>query len=654
MTQFHRPRGGADGLWRVAEYFRQKAEDYGLSNVQLIKQASTTRPWNARFADLWIIEPVPERIASTIQSPLHLADYSRRTNVTAELVDIGAGQDSDYEGTDVTGKIVLTYGPLGSIMQSAVLERGALGVIWYPSPFAGETGTNGAGIARPDQLRWIRLPSQGSDGGEPTFAFGLSLRQGVHLRNKLAQSETPIRVRAVVHAEFDSEQGDEPWQVMVEAFIPGTDPELGQDVVLTGHLQEEGTSANDDASGTASTLEVARALNRLIADGRLPRPRRNLRFWWVTEISSQRQYFADNPDAHRGMWVNVNQDMVGANQAQDVMRKQNVNQLPATRFHFFNDVVASVVDYMVVTNTAELAQVQNGIPLYPKPHLSHLGTNHRYNAQMIFFHTSTDHMTFLEAPIGIPGTTFTNMPDRFIHSSDDDLWNIDPTQLGRNAAAVAMIAYIMASADSATLPTMAATTVGRGMERLGRNLRLALSWIAGDADKSKAYMNAADQIRYAAQRERMAVGSLAEIDPGSESFLRSLRTEVDRWQSEALRQVDLMYREVSGDRRAPRANLNDTERRLAELRPGLVAGPQEFLEGRREIRGVRGLHGLMAFEILNAVDGERTGLDIYRYVAAEAREAGAHYYGTVTADAVLGYLENVEEAGLIRLSDGDG
>lgn len=57
----------------------------------------------------------------------------------------------------------------------------------------------------------------------------------------------------------------------------------------------------------------------------------------------------------------------------------------------------------------------------------------------------------------------------------------------------------------------------------------------------------------------------------------------------------------------------------------------------------------MAFEVLNAVDGRRTGLDIYRLVAAEAREAGRWYYGTVTAAAVLEYLTNVEKAGLIRL-----
>jgi hypothetical protein len=612
-SHYHRPRGGSDGLWNVAEYYEQKAREYGLADVQLIKQASNTRPWNARFADLWIVEPEPQRLASTLQSALHLADYSRSTDVTAELVDVGAGAPADFEGVDVAGKIVLTYGSLFSVMRRAVGEHGAAGVIWFPSPFGGQS-------AYPDQLRWSRIPSDGADGFEPTFAFGLSLRQGLELRSRLAAAAEPVRVRAVVDAEFSSGQGAEPWQVMVEAFIHGAEPGIAQDVVLTGHMQEEGTSANDDASGTASVLEIARALNSLIESGRLPRPRRNLRFWWVTEISSQRQYFADNPDAHLSMWVNVNQDMVGANQAQDVMRAQNITRLPASRFHFFNDVVESVIEYMVKGNTAELAQAQAGNGFYPEPHLAHLGTRHRYNAKMIFFHNNTDHMPFNEAPIGVPGTTFTNWPDNYIHTSDDQLWNIDRTQLGRNAAAVALMAYTMASAGEASVPAL----------------------------KDAAYYQAIDQVSFAAERERLAIASLAEAHASAERHIGPLQGELDRREEQAIRELDVAYRQNAG-RDASERRLSEAEQSLARLKPVVTGGPDQFLEGRRQIRGVRGLHSLMAFEVLNAADGERNGLEIYRYVAAEAREAGDFYYGTVTPEAVLQYLENVAAAGLMRL-----
>ncbi|HVF41256.1 MAG TPA: M28 family peptidase, partial [Gemmatimonadaceae bacterium] len=354
-SQFHRPRGGSDGLWQVAQYYEEKAKEYGLTDVKIIRQAyGTTKPWNAKSAELWIAGDKPERIASTIQTPLHLADFSRSANVTAELIDIGGATAAELEGKDVAGKIVLTYASLGSVTQQVVVGKGAAGIVWYPSPYYEGSGIDGSGFNMPDQVRWLSIPSGQVGGKDPTFAFVLSTRQGVELHNRLARATSPIRVKAVVDAAFNSTQGTAPWQVMVEAVIKGSDSQLTQDIVLTGHMQEGMQSANDDASGTGSVLEIGRALNKLINEGRIPRPRRNLRFWWVTEISSERQYFADNPDAHKRMWVNVNQDMVGADQSQDIMRKQGITRVPAARVHFLNDVAEAVIEYMVKSNTFEL------------------------------------------------------------------------------------------------------------------------------------------------------------------------------------------------------------------------------------------------------------------------------------------------------------
>jgi len=108
------------------------------------------------------------------------------------------------------------------------------------------------------------------------------------------------------------------------------------------------------------------------------------------------------------------------------------------------------------------------------------------------------------------------------------------------------------------------------------------------------------------------------------------------------------YERATGNR-AAEPELGPTRARLAQLMPALEGGPEDFLARRGDIRGVPGLHGLMAFEVLNAVDGLRSGLDIYRFVAAEAREAGEHYYGTVTPEAVLQYLENAAATGLVSL-----
>jgi aminopeptidase YwaD len=647
-SQFHRPRGGSDGLWKVAQYYDEKAREYGLTDVRIIKQAyGTTRPWNAKSGELWIEGDQPERIASTIQTPLHLADWSRSADVTGELIHIGGATAAELEGKDLAGKIVLTSASIGVVMRDVVIAKGAAGIVWYPSPFYEGHGVDGSGFNMPDQVRWLSVPSGQVEGKEPTFAFVLSTRQGVELHNRLAAAKTPIRVRARVDAGFTSSQGTEPWQVMVEGFIRGTNPGT-QDIVLTGHMQEGMQSANDDASGTGSVLEIARALNRLISEGRIPRPRRSLRFWWATEISSERQYFADNPEAHKRIWVNVNQDMVGANQSLDIMRKQGITRVPASRFHFLNDVAESVIEYMVAGNTFELSQAQAGFPMYPKPHFSRLGTRQRYNAEMIWFHNNTDHMTFNEAPIGVPAITFTNMPDRFIHSSHDDLETVDRTQLGRNATSVALIAYAMASADASRAPVIAAETSGRGAARMGSNLRLALGLISTAKDPERAYFEAIDQVKYAADRERNAAASIRQIDPAGAALATSMSAAIDQRESQALKEIDSYYRVVA--RRDPPRNRTESaaERSLAALRPVIAAGPREFLTGRARIASVPGLHGLMAFEVLNFVDGRRTGLDIYRAVAAEAREAGDHYFGRVTAEDVLTYLGNAVTAGMIR------
>ncbi|HEX7240918.1 MAG TPA: M28 family peptidase, partial [Longimicrobiaceae bacterium] len=564
-TQFHKPRGGSDGLWEVARFFEQKAREAGLADVRLIRQAASNPPWNARSAELWVAGAAPERLATLIQTPLHLADNSRAADVTAELVDVGAGaREADYAGKEVAGKVVLAHGSLGAVMDEAVAKRGAAGVVWFPDPAVDRN------LSYPDQVNWSTLPVQTASGKPGTFAFVLSLRQGVALRSRLAAAAAPLRVRARVDAGFTSGQGEQPWQVMVEGFIRGTEPGLAQDVMLTAHLQEEKFSANDDGSGVGSLVEVARSLNRLIEEGKLPRPRRDLRFWWVTEFGSQRQYFADHPEAHRRMWVNVNQDMVGANQAQDIMRVQNVTRVPASRFHFLNDVAEAVLEYMVASNNYELAQAQNGFPLYTRPHFAHLGTRHRFNAKMIWFHGNTDHIPFIEAPIGVPAVTFTNMPDNYIHTSDDDLWNIDRTQLGRNAAAVAMIAYAMASADDRTASALAAETTGRAAQRIERNLALGLSWVATETDRAAAYHRATDQVRYAAARERRATTSLGEISPAARVMVPQLQSMLDAREEQALRELAAKYRVLTGQAAPGAAPRTPAEARLAGVRPALV------------------------------------------------------------------------------------
>jgi hypothetical protein len=77
-----------------------------------------------------------------------------------------------------------------------------------------------------------------------------------------------------------------------------------------------------------------------------------------------------------------------------------------------------------------------------------------------------------------------------------------------------------------------------------------------------------------------------------------------------------------------------------------VAG---FLEKRGKIVRPASLHPLMAFEALGFVDGQRSYLDIYHAVLAEADAAGEWYYGAVTLEAVEQYLDSARAAGVLTL-----
>ncbi len=644
-TQFHKPDGGTPGLMEIAKYVEAKAKEYGLADVKLIKQAHTAPAWEAKRAELWMVEPDIQMLGSLNQTQLHLADYSRSADVTAEVIDVGSGlNDKDYEGKTVSGKLVFAWGNPAAVMNQAVWKRGAAGIIHHPDPSAIDYPLNT--VSHPDQIRWSRVPQQSTEGKPATFAFVLSHRQAVAFKNVLAASKTPVKVYAVVEANFDA---NDKWQVMVEGFIRGERQD--QDVVLTGHMQEEKFSANDDGSGVANTLEIARALTKLIKEGRLPKPKRNLRFWWVTEISSQRQYFADNPTEADKILCNVNQDMVGANQAQDLMRVQNVTRLPFSRWHWLNDVVETVVEFVVKSNSIQLSELsQVEATPYPKPILSRLGSRHRYNAAMVPFHTSTDHLTFLEAPIGKPGVTFTNWPDNYIHTSDDDLWNIDRTQLQRNAFAVAAIGFTVANADEKSLPVLANELYGRAIIRLGEDFKVASSLLtmANETNRVERYKQALNQIQEATKREEMAIDALVQITKAARPLMSEMRDGLKRTADGYLLNLRSRYLVRFNESSPSPIPLSAKETELTGSLPQLIAGPKEFLTRRNQIKGVPKLHSLMAFEILNFVDGKRTGLDIYNAVSAEALRAGETYYGAVTPEMVSAYLQNLEAAGVVK------
>jgi Zn-dependent M28 family amino/carboxypeptidase len=658
FTHYHRPMGGSAGFDAVARYVEQKAREYGLDDVRTIALPMDDASWTSTLGELWLTAPTTRRLAFSPEVQLSLADYSRPTDIaSARLVDVGDGtKASDYEGRDVKGTVVLASGSLAKVMQEAVWERGALGVVWFT------TGRRDF----PDQVPWTRIPLRNKDKTrDGTFGFVLSQREGLRLRAELAAAgSTPFTVRAKV-ASVMTQPGN---QAIVEAVIRGTTIH-DRDIVLTGHLQEERFSANDDASGSANVLEIARALQRMIDDGRLPRPVRDIRFWWTDEISAEENYFASKPAERRQVLANVNQDMVGAKQSVG-SRVQYVTRPPASRASYLGDVAESIVEALVAGNSSYLAAAQARMVLregvgasgggtaasleepYSRPVIARLGTRERYDARVIPFHNNTDHQVFNQAIVGVPGITFTNWPDDYIHSSDDDLWQIDATQLKRNAVAVAAIAYYLATVDDAAGPALAAQIHARGLGRLGDELAVAAQMLntAAPADRSAAWGRAVSLVREGARRERRAVQSVATLVPGGPKTAAAVAALVHDLPAPETAEARLTpaWIALTGEQAPPALVPTAREKELAAKTPVLVDDVKAFLDKQGDVKRPPALHGLMAHEALNFVDGTRSVLDVARAVAAEADAAGTWYYGRVSIDDVASYIDSAVQVGLVR------
>jgi len=147
LTLQHRMR--ASSQFEIAtQHIVQQLEHYGLDEIDVLEfdadgetmyGTQKARPvWNVRFAQLWEVRDEDgasvrvRKLGDWDSVPLSLAQDSLSADVTASLVDIGAGtQDGDFQGKDIKGKLVLTSSQPGAVVDRVVGELGAAGIISY-------------------------------------------------------------------------------------------------------------------------------------------------------------------------------------------------------------------------------------------------------------------------------------------------------------------------------------------------------------------------------------------------------------------------------------------------------------------------------------------------------------------------------------------
>ena len=645
LTPFHRIMG-SEAFVRAAEKLAGMAREFGFDNVDVVRQKFEGGiSWNPRSARLWVTAPYEEKICDFAEVPVSLAVFSRSATAEAELVDIGRGATAeDFAGVQVAGKIVLTTAAPSLAVRTAVWERGALGVVSCGSIHPDVR------FDTPDQIAYIKVPALVPAGKAQPWGFMISPRRYGALQDLLRKAKekgTSVKVRAEIDADV-REPGE---QAYLMAEIPGSEIH-DQDIVLTAHLDEESTSANDNGSGCAAILEIGRAINVLIKEGRIPRPRRDIVFWWPNEHYSEYQLLRERPEVRRSWLANVNLDMVGARQGMG-SRVQHVIRTPFSLPSYLSDVIESVAEYVVLGNTAFLAADEAGTPQpFGKPILAALGSRERFAAMVIPHSGGSDHEVFCESVVGVPGVALINDPDPYFHSSDDDLPNIDQTQLERNTFIAAATTLFLANAGDKEVPMLAEEVQGRALQRLGADLRTALKHVrdnkAGSVERS--FEEARNLVERAGEREVSAVRStlvFAEPKGPNASYAEAVAKRAGETARGLLGGLEAAYPAVAAKIKKAPVVLSPAEKELSLRVPINVGTLDEYFGKRGWYVTFPGLHSILAKECYCFVDGKRTGLDIFRAVHAEALSAGPFYYGTVAPETVLALLDDAVKKGVL-------
>jgi hypothetical protein len=438
------------------QYIMDKLKEYGIKTAKLERFPDAQPGWNGIRGELWEVSPQRKKLADYDDLRVMLVSGSEDTDVEAELVWVENGRAADFEKAGVKDKIVVTYGDPGSVA-GLVQKFGAIGTISFSSPRP---------LYDPTQVPWTGL--WGEPGQKLGFAFMMPPREGYLLRDRLMQDKK-IKVHALVKTSKEITDLQVPTCV-----IPGTDPNAGE-VIFSAHLFEGylKQGGNDDISGCAVILEVARMFNTMYEEGRLPRPARSMRFIFIPEFSGSIPWTQAHKDIMEKTLCNINLDMVGL----WLSKSRSFFNLERTTFgnpHYINDVVENYFRYVGETNRTMIA-IWSG---YLNRIVAPSGSDEPFYYNIETHFGGSDHEVFNDWGVGVPGIMMITWPDQFYHTSEDVADKCDPTQLKRVSVITAASAYTIANADADMAGKISAEVFSNGLRRLGHQSARGLDKIS--------------------------------------------------------------------------------------------------------------------------------------------------------------------------------
>lgn len=165
--------------------------------------------------------------------------------------------------------------------------------------------------APPRYLDWTRISELPARDDNAVPVFGVSYVDGRTLANAAGRATVNVSLASQVR------QGS---PRTVVATLPGADPSKYYLVCAHGDSDSGGPGADDNASGVATVMEMARVFAGIVRSGAMPRPRHPIRFAiWGSEYHSSKAYIGREGDALGRLAAVFNFDETGTGAERDAI-----------------------------------------------------------------------------------------------------------------------------------------------------------------------------------------------------------------------------------------------------------------------------------------------------------------------------------------------
>ncbi|NJE61521.1 DUF4910 domain-containing protein [Thermococcus sp. 21S7] len=416
ISQFHRIQGSKE-LPEAVRFIREELRICGI-NAELYEEFYDGKRWflTLKSPIAWDLVhgrvEVLEKTLTTSQSPLVVMAHSPSGNAEGEVVHIAS--EKDWENAE--GKIVLVGKEWRDAYRKAN-ETGALGFIAYREGTGDAIPYIGLFLSE-DDLEWAKIPA---------VAVPESLAKGIV--GKLNSGE---RVEARIEVET---------QINERQVLPILYAEIGREpfLLFTAHICHPRPGANDNASGSAMLMELARVLGRLYDESF----RFGFAFLWIPEYYGT-QAFVENYAGLDRYYAVINLDMVAGSEDRAGSTIMLV-RTPLSRF----SVVSGLLEYFLGLANRE-GKSFSGSPIP------------RLKLKSYPYEMGSDHDVFNF--FGVPSVMPITWPDRFYHSSEDTVEKVSKTTVEVIGRAVLATALALAKAETEELQRFAR---GYAMKYLG-------------------------------------------------------------------------------------------------------------------------------------------------------------------------------------------